>query len=657
LNQKIKFRKETYFLHGDGFVMCQPGKWWIGLLPLLALWLALLWAETSRIEHDVAGAADRALAGATGDSGFSVASGRDVSLNGWVFDEATHAPALAAAAAAPGVRRIADGLSAPPTQTPYLFRAALGDGELALSGAVSSPGERAALMVAAKGAMPDARIIDQLGYYSGAPKNFVLGAATGFRALSHLSSGAAQLRGADLTLSGVAADAAEYQAAMAEAHRAPEGISLAGAEIVTSKGQVPEQVPAQVFGFQAENDGARLALSGLVASEEQRATLLSQARKLFPDLAVDDRLQSAPGAPEYFAANAAFALNALAQLKSGKASLVDGKTVLSGEARQGMDAASVAAAAGQGAPLDLAGVKFGETPPFVLGAEKSETALTLTGFYADAEGREKILQAAADNFPGLAVIDRMRPAANAPKLATTAALFGLEQLARLRVGAFGLRDGKVSLSGDAVKVETAEQVKTRFIADMPNGFSVETQITGAARETPPPAAEAPPSSGNAAAPEAKPAPLQSEAPAPSATTSAAPVASAVPSTSAPPEAEAKNCQARLMELVHATPIQFEFASAALKPESSKILDSLAAAANGCPAVSFVVAGHTDDIGLVSHNRDLSRRRAQAVVDYLARAGILAGRLTAVGYGESHPLAPNDSDEDRARNRRIEFDVK
>ena len=56
-------------------------------------------------------------------------------------------------------------------------------------------------------------------------------------------------------------------------------------------------------------------------------------------------------------------------------------------------------------------------------------------------------------------------------------------------------------------------------------------------------------------------------------------------------------------------------------------------------------------------RTTSRRRAQAVVDYLARAGILAGRLTAVGYGESHPLAPNDSDEDRARNRRIEFDVK
>jgi OOP family OmpA-OmpF porin len=324
-------------------------------------------------------------------------------------------------------------------------------------------------------------------------------------------------------------------------------------------------------------------------------------------------------------------LAALAQIQSGKALLVDGKTSLSGQARPGMAAAAVAAASGQGAALDLAGVKPGEALPFVMGAEKSETALTLTGFYADEEGRQKILQAAKENFPGVAVIDRMSRAVDAPKSATTAALCGLEQLARLRVGAFGLSDGKASLSGDAGKAETADQVKTRFIASMPEGFSVETQVAGAARETPPATSEA------------------TAAPPPSGAASPEPIT--------PPEAEAKNCQARLMDLVHATPIQFEFASAALKPESSRILDSLSAAAKSCPSVSFVVSGHTDDIGLVSHNRDLSRRRAQAVVDYLTQAGIDAARLTAVGYGESKPLAPNDSDEDRAKNRRIEFDVK
>jgi outer membrane protein OmpA-like peptidoglycan-associated protein/osmotically-inducible protein OsmY len=625
--------------------MCQPRKWWVGLAPLLALWFALNWTETQRIEHAVADAADKALAGATGDTGFSQALGRDVSLNGWVFDDTTRAPALAAAASAAGVRLVADGLSAPPAQNPYLFHATLDAGVLTLSGAVSSPAERAALIAAAKGALPEARVVDELGYYSGAPKDFVSGAATGFRTLSHLSSGEAQLRGADLSLRGLAPDAAEYQAAMAETQRTPEGIKLAGAEIAPPK--------ARVFSFQAENDAGRLTLSGFVASEAQRGTLLSRAKKLFPNTTLDDRLQIASGAPDKFVADAAFALSALAQLKSGKASLVDGKTSLTGQARQGMNADAVAAAAGHGAPLDLAGVKAGEPAPFVMGAEKSETALTLSGVYADEDARAKILQAAKDHFPGLAVVDKMSRAIDAPKSATTAALLGLEQLARLRVGAFGLSDGKASLSGDARAAETADQIKTRFIADMPDGFAVDTQLTGAARETPQPA-EAPPSvapATAAAGPDAAaatPAPVaEAEAPVPAATPPAAP----------PSEADAKSCQARLMNLVHATPIQFEFGSAALAAESSKILDALAAAANGCPSVSFTVSGHTDDIGLVSHNRELSRRRAQAVVDYLSHAGIGAGRLTAVGYGESRPLAPNDSDEGRAKNRRIEFDLK
>ncbi len=617
--------------------MCQPRRWWIGLLPLLVLWLAVIWFETPRIEAAIAGAADKALAGTTGEAGFSSALGRDVSLKGWVFDEAARPAALAAAVAAPGVRLLSDGLSAPPLQNPYLFRAALGDGALTLSGAVSSPQQRAALIAEAMNAMPNAQIVDQLGYYSGAPQNFAAAAATAIHALSHLSSGDAQLRGVDLTLRGQAADAAEYQAAMAEAQKPPQGIVLAGAEIAPPK--------APVFSLQAENDGARLTLSGFVASEAQRATVLSRAKKLFPDQVLVDRLQVASGAPEKFAANAAFMLNALAQLQSGKALLVDGKTTLSGQARPGMDAAALAG--GAGAALDVAGVKPGEALPFVMGAEKSETTLTLTGSFADEEGRQKILQAAKDNFPGLAVIDRMSRAVGAPKAATTAALYGLEQLARLRVGAFGLSDGKASLVGDADRAETAEQVKTRFVAAMPDGFSVETQLTGAARETP--ETETPSSKSPAFPPNA-----------PASGGGAAAVsraASPAPSVTAPPATEAKNCQARLMDLVYATPIQFEFASAALKPESSRILESLVAAAKTCPSVSFIVSGHTDDIGLISHNRDLSRRRAQAVVDFLSQAGIDAGRLTAVGYGESRPLVPNDSDEDRARNRRIEFDVK
>jgi len=69
-----------------------------------------------------------------------------------------------------------------------------------------------------------------------------------------------------------------------------------------------------------------------------------------------------------------------------------------------------------------------------------------------------------------------------------------------------------------------------------------------------------------------------------------------------------------------------------------------------------VAGHTDSVGTDSYNQGLSERRANAVKDYLTAQGIKASRLTARGYGESRPVASNDTDEGRAENRRVELIV-
>jgi outer membrane protein OmpA-like peptidoglycan-associated protein len=67
-----------------------------------------------------------------------------------------------------------------------------------------------------------------------------------------------------------------------------------------------------------------------------------------------------------------------------------------------------------------------------------------------------------------------------------------------------------------------------------------------------------------------------------------------------------------------------------------------------------VEGHTDDRGAEKANLDLSQRRAQAVVAYLVRKGVAAARLEAAGFGEARPIAPNDTAENRGRNRRVEF---
>jgi len=75
-----------------------------------------------------------------------------------------------------------------------------------------------------------------------------------------------------------------------------------------------------------------------------------------------------------------------------------------------------------------------------------------------------------------------------------------------------------------------------------------------------------------------------------------------------------------------------------------------------PQVNMVVQGHTDSVGSESSNQDLSERRAQAVVEYLVGRGIDRSRLDAVGFGESTPVATNDTAEGRQINRRIEVEL-
>ncbi|HEX8037899.1 MAG TPA: OmpA family protein [Chryseosolibacter sp.] len=67
-----------------------------------------------------------------------------------------------------------------------------------------------------------------------------------------------------------------------------------------------------------------------------------------------------------------------------------------------------------------------------------------------------------------------------------------------------------------------------------------------------------------------------------------------------------------------------------------------------------ISGHTDDTGSEAHNLILSRRRADAVAEYLAGNGIDAGRLATFGFGSAKPIAPNTSDEGRRKNRRVEL---
>ena len=101
-------------------------------------------------------------------------------------------------------------------------------------------------------------------------------------------------------------------------------------------------------------------------------------------------------------------------------------------------------------------------------------------------------------------------------------------------------------------------------------------------------------------------------------------------------------------------IQFEFNSAALTEDSQSGIEMLTAFLNRNPELKVELAGHTDDVGNANYNLKLSSERAVVVRNALIDKGIDASRLTAKGYGANKPLVPNDSEVNRAINRRTEM---
>ncbi|MCU0884786.1 MAG: OmpA family protein [Beijerinckiaceae bacterium] len=101
-------------------------------------------------------------------------------------------------------------------------------------------------------------------------------------------------------------------------------------------------------------------------------------------------------------------------------------------------------------------------------------------------------------------------------------------------------------------------------------------------------------------------------------------------------------------------ILFDTARAEIKPESQPQIAEMVAYLRASPQLRVLIVGHTDSQGGLDYNIDLSRRRAASVVAALASQGIAANRLTPQGVGMAAPVSTNDTDEGRARNRRVEM---
>ena len=438
---------------------------------------------------------------------------------------------------------------------------------------------------------------------------------------------------------------------------------------------------AEKYAWTAARRGNRIRITGHVPNRVTRRAILGVARANFPGFDVIDRMATARGVPsaDTWLGGVSFALKQLANLKRGDVRLENLGLRIGGEAEDVAAYRSVKSALAHGLPK---GISLGQdlvtapvVSPFTWSAQVEEGRVVLLGHVPGEGSRAELLTAARASTASGAVIDKMQPAEGAPQGFSNAAALSIRELGRLFSGVAELKDTLLAVSGLARDAATAEAIRTSLRTGLPATIRLSDHIT--IKELPlpsPPRIEVLPTPAQipdrpqttAALPDEVPqAPeVRAEqlppAPPPPAVVAAPeapprPEATVQPSTV--PEIRAKACEDRLQGLVNEKQIMFEFASAEIDSQSLPTLAQLAEAAKTCPGMLIEVGGHASSEGSRLANRRLSIRRARSVVAYLIQAGVDATQLHSVGYGTSRPVAPNDSNENMAKNRRIEFTVR
>ncbi len=381
--------------------------------------------------------------------------------------------------------------------------------------------------------------------------------------------------------------------------------AVPGVRLVNDETQlVPEAKP---FVWSAERDVVRVTLGGSAPLPATKGRLLEAARATLGGVEVVDQMNLSRGAPPRFDNAALLMLDQIWKLKDGKITISDAKVSLAGMARE-LGGREAIAAALKNLPegFSVAANEI-KAPPYIFQAYKDPVAvtLTLTGYVPDNNVHAAMVAAAGRKFFNEKVVDNIKASLGAPSGFANAVVPALGALSRLSTGTLVVLDREVKLSGDAFYDAAAAQIRAG-LKDFPQGWQFKADIS------------------------VKPA--------------SAPVDGTV-------------CQQLFSGLLAKGKIRFDSGRATIDPDSAGLLDRLIETALRCPSANIEIAGHTDADGEDGFNQALSEKRAQAVTDFLVKAGLPAERFTAMGYGSTQPVAGNDTDEGKAQNRRIDFVVR
>lgn len=366
--------------------------------------------------------------------------------------------------------------------------------------------------------------------------------------------------------------------------------------------------PSKPFKWAIFSEGDTVRLVGEVPSPAIKESLFQKAKEFFTGKNIVDETTLARGNPEGFENTSVLAMQQLVLLEEGNISFEDKAVSVKGKAHTEEQKDTVIKTL-QTLPsgMVLESVDITTPVPYAFQAFKTDGNITLQGFVPSEPAKNSLLDAAKQFFSKDKIIDELKIVEKAPENFMQFAMSGLKALSRLNEGSFKLEKGRAELEGKALYDKAVDAIRSEFESTLPNDFSLDL--------------------------------------------------SKLEALAIGSNLDRESCQTTVNELLDGTTIHFDTNKAIISPYSAGILDHIIATLSRCPETKVEIDGYTDSTGQPEFNQTLSEQRANAVMEYLSNAGLEKERFTAVGKGESDPVATNTTAQGKALNRRIEFIVE
>jgi len=564
------------------------------------------------------------VAGALEEAGLDWASvsanGLRVALTGTAPSDRARFAALDAAGAAVARRRLEDRMTVRPPEPaaapapPAELRITRAGEVVTLAGRVPEGAAPAAVLARR---LPGAKLTDLTRTDAADTEGWTPALSAALAAITEIGDGRIRARPGEVRVA-ARADSAEGAARLkaALAGHVPEGVTL-----ITAIEAPPPLLSPYTLRLSRGPSGARFDACAAPDPAQVRR-IVAAAREIGLTGAV--RCPVALGVPSVDWAGAATrAIAALGEIGTGTLTISDSEVTLIGSSGVKEDRFRAAVAAlrrdlprgfslAARRPVPEGPGEAGLTRPRArfLAKFDGKDRLRIEGQVPDGMTMRAVTTFAETRFPLAEVEEALEMADRLPEGWTARILAGLEALSEVRMGTLKIARGEFWLAGVIAREETRARVAGLLAQKLGQGASFNLAL----RHVPPP-----PERPDGLSPQA--------------------------------------CVAAIRAIQEEDKITFDPGSTRLNARALTIVNRIADVLRDCPGAPVEIAGHTDSQGRAEMNLSLSQARAEAVLNALIARRVLTGNITARGYGETQPIADNDSEDGREANRRITFRLR